>query len=135
MAAPVSFSRWLGLEGARMSDAYTVVLVNKWGQVLERDGSFYRTDAGHPHFEARFADLDAARAFCEGVVRELPHVECDVQHGGRIVLQHFDAEWRGAEEEQVRRLFAEQRRRDRVALGVLAGLAVLAAAGLVWWLR
>lgn len=118
-----------------MQGVYTVVLVNKWGQVLERDGAFYRTDAGRPHFEALFPDLDSARAFCEGVVRELPHVECDVTHGGRIVLQHFDAEWRRGEEEQARRLFDKQRRRDRVALGILAGLAVLAAVGVVVLLR
>jgi len=90
-----------------MADPCIVLLVNKWGQVLERDGSYYRADAGHPHFEARFADLDSARAFCERIVQELPHVECDVTHGGRIVLQHFDAEWRQREDERVRRLFAE----------------------------
>lgn len=122
-----------------VEDAYTVILVNRWGQVLERDGTFYSTNAGHPPFKARFADLDAAREYCDGVVREMPHVECDVCHGGAIVLRHFDAEWQKCEEERVRRVFAEhraeQRLRGRFALAVLGGLAVLAASGLVWWLR
>ena len=119
-----------------VEDAYTVILVDRWGQVLERDGTFYSTNAGHPPFKARFADLDAAREYCDGVVREMPHVECEVCHGGAIVLRHFDAEWQKCEEERVRRVFAEhraeQRLRGRFALAVLGGLA---GSGLVWWLR
>jgi hypothetical protein len=66
-------------------------------------------------------------------VRELPHVECDVTLCKRIVLQHFDAGWRQREEAQVRRMFAEQRRRVRIAFGILVGLVLLAAGGLIWW--
>lgn len=128
-------------EGERMEDAYTTVLVNRWGQVLNRDGSLYRTDAGHPHFEVRFTDLDSARQFCEQLVRELPHVECDVTHAGRMVFRHFDDEWRRGEEERVRQLFAEQSqriaeqwRRTRLVLWMLAGIVVVAG-GFVWWVR
>jgi hypothetical protein len=112
-----------------VGDDYRVVLVDKWGHVLERDGNFYFVGSDHPHFEARFADFDSARRFCEEV-----HVECDVWHNGQMVLQHFDPAWRQREEEEIRQLFAKQRQQERLMLATLAGLVVVVVA-LVLWLR
>lgn len=114
-----------------MADSYKLVIVNKWGQVLERDGTFYRSDSGRQHFEQVFTDLDAARRFAETVVREHPHAECDVFCGEQMVLQHFDSEWRRADEEQTRRAFAEQRRRDRRVISAIIGCVVLLVVGVL----
>ena len=127
--------------GEAVANPFIVLLVTKYGQVLNRDGSGYRRNAGHPHFEASFTDYDSARVFCERVVRELPHIQCEVTHGDKMVLQHFDVVWRQHEEEEIRQrfaeqdrlnqLFAKQRRRNRVGLGVLVGLVLVGV--LIWY--
>jgi len=124
-----------------VSEAYRVLLVDRWGHVLERDGSYYRSDSEHPHFEARFAELNAAKTFCQEVVRELPHVACEVIHDGQMVHHHFDDEWLQTEEKFNRQCFAEQNRRDRIVLRTIAWdvaigvIAVLAIIGLILFLR
>jgi predicted nucleic acid-binding Zn ribbon protein len=129
--APLSVA--LG-EIAYMAEDYTVILVNQFGQVLERDGSLHLTTSGHPHFDQHFSDLEAARRFCEQVVRELHHVECDVMRGKEMVLQQFDAEWTCRDHDHCHRLFAEQRPRDRRILTAIAGVAALVVVGVLIWL-
>src|SRR5262249_9431930 len=121
-------------KGCCVADDFRVVLVDKWGHVLERDGTFYFVGADHPHFEARFTDFDSARRFCEEVVKELPQVECDVTHRGQMVLQHFDPVWREREEEEIRQLFDAQRRQGWLILAALVGLVVVVVT-LVLWVR
>ena len=119
-----------------MVDSYKLVVVDKWGHILELDGTLYRSDSGRPHFEQQFADLESARRFAETVVRDYPHVECDVFCGEQLVLQHFDTEWRHAEEEQTRRLFARQRRRDRrVISAIIVGFGLLVVGVLIFCFR
>ena len=120
----------------RVADSYKLVIVNKWGQVLERDGTFYRSDSRRQPFKQEFVDLESARRFAETVVREHPHAECDVFCGEQMVLQHFDPEWRRADEEQTRRMFVEQRRRDRrVISAIIAGVVLLIVGVLILCFR
>ncbi len=124
----------LGELGEQVEDAYTVWLVDWQGHVLERDGTWYLLDSGHPHFQVQFADLASAQGFGEEVVRELPHVECEIRHGGRRVLRHFDAQGQQRELNENARRYAARRRKDRLELAVLVGLALLAIGGLAAWL-
>lgn len=120
-----------------METAFTVILVDRWGHAMRRDGSLFRdVGDGERPFEAVFLDIDAARRFCEDVVQEMPHVECDVlDHSKKVVLQHRDEAWLEREDERIRRMFDEQRRRDRIVLGVGAGVLVMISTGLFLWLR
>lgn len=108
-----------------------LVVVDRWGHLLDRDGSPHQSASGQPPFLQEFADLEAARQFAEAVVQEHPHAECDVFCGDQIVLQHFDPAWRAAEDEQTRRLFAQQRRRDRLVISAIIGGILLLLGGLL----
>ena len=114
----------------------TLFLVNQYGQGLNRDGSlFSRTGNEQRPFTLAFEDVESARAFSEKLVRELPHAECNVvDQSGSVVLCHYDEAWLKAEGERVSRMFAEAKRRDLKRLGIVAGIAVLCVAGIVYWL-
>ena len=120
-----------------MGAMFTVVLVDRWGHAMCRDGSLFRdVGDGERPFEAVFSDIDSARRFCEGIVQEMPHVECDVlDQSKQVVLQHRDEARLGRENERMRGLFAQQRRRDRIVLGMGVGALVTIIAGLFLWLR
>jgi hypothetical protein len=119
-----------------MVDSYKLLIVDEFGIVLERDGTFYRRDSGRPHFEQKFTDLEAATRFAESVVREHPHVECVVFCGDQEVFRHSDDEWRHAEGERKRLLFAERRRRDKGAVSaVIVSFALLIVGVLIFYFK
>ncbi|HYE74929.1 MAG TPA: hypothetical protein VEF04_16430 [Blastocatellia bacterium] len=105
-----------------MAERYTVILVNQLGQILNRDGTLYRTDSDLPHFEQTFIDLDAAHEFCKDIVRELPHVECDIFWDKQIISQHFDAEWRRQEANRIRKQLLARRLSDILSLSIIIGI-------------
>jgi hypothetical protein len=115
----------------RTEDNYTVFIVDKQGLVLKRDGS-PRLGA-QSRSEHRFPDFELARQFCVQVVSELPHVECIVYLGKRMVLQYFDAEWHRTNAERRRQMFEDREQRQRGLRGIWAivGVSVLITIGLV----
>ena len=122
-----------------MSDACTVIFLNEFGQILNRDGSCHCIDSSHNYFRQSFGDLESAKQFCYAVVKELPHVECNIVRGEKFeqtLFCHFDAEWRQRETGRRHRAYAEMKRRDRMVVFAIIGIIVLVVIGaLLLWLH
>ena len=112
-----------------MANIYVVMVVNEWGQVLERDGTLYRSDSGRPHFQQTFSDLALAKQFSYAVVSELPHVGCEIVCGEEIVFRHFDAEWRRVKGEQMLHMSSLQRQQSRRGVYAIIGASMLTVFG------
>jgi hypothetical protein len=113
-----------------MKESVVVIIVDRFGHILDRDGTLHSTQSETEYFRREFADIETAKRYCYDIVGELPHVTAHIMDSvssDQILFTWSDRSWHNAQGAACKKAYERGKLKDRLIFTLFVVFALAGA--------